>query len=52
MKPHSSEAVTPGTAYGMKIAVRANLLAREPAWSRSSAKRSASPSVSGTLIRP
>ena len=50
MKPHMSVATTPGTAYGMKIAVRENRLARVAPRSSSSANSRARPSVSGTAM--
>ena len=46
-KPHRSELITAGTAYGRKIAVREKLPARVRRESSSSANSRAKPSISG-----
>jgi hypothetical protein len=52
MKPHSSVAITPGTAYGRKMAMREKRARRTTGESSSRANSSASPSMTGTTMPP
>ncbi len=51
-KPHSSAAITPGTAYGRKIASRVKGASRTRSESSISANTRASPSITGTTMQP
>lgn len=51
-KPHISAAMTPGIAYGRKIASRVKARSRTRSVSSSRANSRASPSITGTTIAP
>jgi hypothetical protein len=52
MKPHSSVAITPGTAYGRKMAMREKRVSLVTEESSSRANSSASPSITGSTMAP